>query len=273
MQNIPRYPVLLVHGMGFRDEWPVNYWGRIPKLLQQAGVQVYYGGQDSHGTNESNARHLRIRLRQVLAESGADRVHIIAHSKGGLDARWLISHLDQGQHVASLTTLATPHRGSRTVDWLLQLPDWMVRLAGWWCNVFYRVAGDATPDSYHVFRDLTTRRMQAFNADTPDVPGVHYQSYAFAMRGPLSDVLLWFPFLVVRAIEGKNDGLVAEWSARWGEYRGCYTGAGWRGVSHDDVVDLRRRPLRRKPAAERYTISDIADVYRDIVQTLAAWEG
>ncbi len=41
-----RYPVVLVHGAGFRDlKWPV-YWGRIPNALIRNGASVYYGLQD-----------------------------------------------------------------------------------------------------------------------------------------------------------------------------------------------------------------------------------
>lgn len=33
-----KYPVLLVHGMGFKDYKLVNYWGRIPETLEKAAV-------------------------------------------------------------------------------------------------------------------------------------------------------------------------------------------------------------------------------------------
>ena len=36
-----RYPILLVHGMGFRDYKHVGYWGRIPKALERKGCTVY----------------------------------------------------------------------------------------------------------------------------------------------------------------------------------------------------------------------------------------
>ena len=29
-----KYPILLVHGMGFRDDNIINYWGRIPKVFE-----------------------------------------------------------------------------------------------------------------------------------------------------------------------------------------------------------------------------------------------
>ena len=82
-----KYPVLLVHGMGFKDYKLVNYWGRIPEALEKNGAEVYYGRQDSNGSIESNAEQLKISLDVALEKSGAEKVNIIAHSKGGLEAR------------------------------------------------------------------------------------------------------------------------------------------------------------------------------------------
>lgn len=42
-----RYPILLVHGTGFRDWKRLGYWGRIPELLRRRGAQVCFGGQDT----------------------------------------------------------------------------------------------------------------------------------------------------------------------------------------------------------------------------------
>lgn len=47
--------------------------------------------------------------------SGA-RVHILAHSMGGLDARWVIVQEGMADRIASLTTIATPHRGTTLGD-------------------------------------------------------------------------------------------------------------------------------------------------------------
>ena len=50
-----KYPILLVHGMGFRDRKILNYWGRIPKKLKENGNIIYYGEQEAHATIESTA--------------------------------------------------------------------------------------------------------------------------------------------------------------------------------------------------------------------------
>ncbi|WP_346730053.1 esterase/lipase family protein [Dysosmobacter welbionis] len=77
-----KYPILLVHGVFFRDFRYVNYWGRIPKELQRNGATVYYGQQQSAAAVEDSGRELADRIRQILAETGCEKVNIIAHSKG-----------------------------------------------------------------------------------------------------------------------------------------------------------------------------------------------
>ncbi|MBY6921890.1 triacylglycerol lipase, partial [Clostridium botulinum] len=42
-----KYPIVLVHGVGFRDLKYINYWGRIPKELIRNGATVYYGNQEA----------------------------------------------------------------------------------------------------------------------------------------------------------------------------------------------------------------------------------
>lgn len=111
-----KYPILLVHGMGFRDDNIINYWGRIPKVFENDGNKVFYGNQDSNGTIEDNAFVLKNRIETIINETGAERLNVIAHSKGGLDIRYAISSLGMGKYIASLTTVSTPHNGSKTID-------------------------------------------------------------------------------------------------------------------------------------------------------------
>jgi len=260
-----RYPIVLVHGVGFRDIKHLNYWGRIPAALEERGARIFYGSQDSLGSIESNALQLKARVLEILDETGAEKVNLIGHSKGGLDSRYMIS-LGMQDCVASLTTLATPHHGSVSVDKLLSTPDFIVRIVAFFCNVWTRVVGDKSPDTYRMFQQLTTRFASEFNAATPDMPGVFYQSFAFAMSRPTSDMLLWIPHLFVRHFEGECDGLITPKSATWGEFRGIVRGSTNRGISHCDEVDLRRR--RFSKAEKDGHISDIVTLYIDIVEDL-----
>lgn len=267
MSSIMKYPVLLVHGMGFRDNKLIGYWGRIPNALKEAGCDVYLGHQDSNADIETNAEHLARRIDQILAKTGAEKINIIAHSKGGLDCRYALSNLGAGDQVASLTTISTPHHGSKTMDLLMRLPDPLIRFTGFCTDCWSRLLGDKKPNSYKVFRAFTTEAAQKFNADTPDCDGVMYQSYAFVMKSPFSDMFLWLPNCIIGRIEGENDGLLTPEAVKWGNFRGVYRGAGRRGISHCDEIDLRRRPLSKTGGDG---ISDIVDFYIELVSELAA---
>lgn len=261
-----RYPVLLVHGMGFRDSKRICYWGRIPKALENRGCKVFYGYQDSNADIETNGKHIAKRIEEIILQTGADKVNIIAHSKGGLDCRYAISAQGVGNKVASLTTISTPHNGSRTVDLLMKFPKPIVKFVGFCTDCCFRLIGDKKPNSYRVFCSFTTAEAEKFNHATPNHKDVFYQSYAFTMKKPSSDVFLWFSNLIVKKIEGENDGLVTPVSAKWGEFQGVYHGVGRRGISHCDEVDMRRRPLSKKLGEG---ISDIVNLYVEIIGRLA----
>ena len=263
-----KYPILMLHGVGFRDlKWPL-YWGRIPAALSAMGAELFYGQQDCWARVEENAKTVKARIRQILDEAGAEKVNIIAHSKGGLEARMAASSLGMGPAIASITTIGTPHRGSKTVDRLLKAPDSLFNVASFAVNNWIGLIGDTKPDFYAVCRDCSTDYARRFNEENPDVPGVFCQSYAGVMKTPLSDINLSTANLVVRMIEGENDGLVTLESARWGERFTLLTGCGNRGVSHYDEIDFRRAsfPIR----GGQSDFPDICAVYRQIVNDLAA---
>ena len=263
-----KYPVLMIHGVGFRDlKWPL-YWGRIPAALASTGAVLFYGQQDCWARIEDNAKTLKARIRQILDETGSDKVNIIAHSKGGLEARMAASSLGMGAYIASITTIGTPHRGSKTIDKLLKAPDSLFNIAFFAVDNWIGLIGDTKPNFYAVCRDFSTAYAEAFNRENPDVPGVFYQSFAGVMKTPLSDINLSTANVIVKMIEGENDGLVSVASAKWGERFTLLTGRTNRGVSHYDEIDFRRAPLSAKSGGDG--IADICDVYKAIVHDLAA---
>lgn len=240
-----KYPLIMVHGIGFRDLQHFNYWGRIPKVLQRHGAKVYYGHQNAWGTIENNAAEIKKSIDKALAENGCDKVNIIAHSKGGLDCRYLISTLGYGDKVASLTTINTPHRGSELITILNKLPEYVYRYITDQLNKPFLMAGDNKPDCYSSSKQLDPVFCEQFNKDNKDVDGVYYQSYASVMKNIFSDDLLWIPFLMMCTQKGKNnDGLVDISSAKWGEFKGVIKNKNGRGVSHGDMIDLKREDIR-----------------------------
>ncbi|KAI1810535.1 Alpha/Beta hydrolase protein [Poronia punctata] len=234
--EIPRLPIVLAHGLlGFAElkltpGWlpAIQYWRGITEALKASGVHVITTTVPPSGSIEQRAEQLA----RGIAAAAADRqVNIVAHSMGGLDARYMISHLRPANvAVRSLVTVATPHHGSSFADYLLHGigPD---RLPG--IYKFIRRAGMETG----AFEQLTTSYMaKSFNPRTPDNPEVRYFSYGAMMdRAPL-----FSPFRhshrVISRIEGPNDGLVSVVSSRWGSYKGTLVG-----VSHLDLINWTNR--------------------------------
>ena len=260
-----KYPVLLVHGMGFRDYKHICYWGRIPRALEQMGAKIFYGEQDSNASIETNARHIASKIDKIILETGAEKVNIIAHSKGGLDCRYAISRLGMAEKVASLTTMSTPHHGSKTVDALLKFPTFLIKIGCAFADVWFSILGDKVPDTYSAITSFTTEAAKKFNEETKDSKSVYYMSYAFAMKKAYSDIFMWFPNLVVDYFEGENDGLLSPESVKWGNFCGTFRGVGKRGISHCDEVDMRRRPLSK---TQGDGVSDIVDIYRQLIVVL-----
>lgn len=260
-----KYPVLLVHGMGIRDNYKIGYWGRIPQKLKELGCEVFLSGQDCSASIETNCDQIAKRLDEILAQTGAPKVNIIAHSKGGLESRYLASTLGYGPKIASITTLATPHNGSKTVDLLMKFPDRLIRIGCYFFDRWFKKLGDVTPDTYAAINIFKTENAAKFNSENPDYEGVYYQSFAFVMKHFWSDMLIWFPSMVVGWIEGENDGLLPPDSVKWGNFRGVIRSNTVRGISHCDEIDMRRLRLNRK---QGNGVSDIVDVYEMIATEL-----
>lgn len=254
-----KYPLILVHGIAFRDSRYFNYWGRIPRALYQKGATIYYGNQEALGTIEYNAQDIRACIEKVIEETGAPKVNIIAHSKGGLDARYAISVLGMGDRVASLTTMCTPHRGCKFADTATKVPLPIYRVIARAFDKVFGKYGDKNPDFYTATKQFCTAPSAAFNERVLDVPGVYYQSYASVMKGFFSDSLLCIPYFFIRRCDGDNDGLVSVESAMWGNFKGTFRNRYRRGISHGDMIDLKR---------EDYKGFDVVETYLGIVAEL-----
>jgi triacylglycerol lipase len=259
------YPILLVHGAGFRDLKTPVYWGRIPNVLRSHGATVFFGEQDCWASTETNAHALCERIDAVLKETGAKKVNIIAHSKGGLEARMAASSLNCADRIASITTIGTPHRGSKTFSIFLRAPRVFFSIAAFAVNNWIRLIGDREPDFRRVCEEFAVSHMERFNAENPDAPGVFYQSVAGVMRRPFSDINLSTACFVLNRIEGPNDGLVSAESARWGERCIEIRGNTRRGISHLDEIDFRRSAFSKKTGKD---VRDITDFYVELVHDL-----
>lgn len=251
-----KYPVLLVHGVFFRDWQYFNYWGRIPAALQKNGCQVYYGRHQSAAAVKDSAAELLEQIHHVIEETGCEKVNIIAHSKGGLDTRYAIDCLGAAPLVASLTTINTPHQGCLWVDNLLKkIPDGLVAFVAEKYNALYRRLGDVNPDFIAAVNDLTAKSCKRRQEEVMEADGYVKQSVMSLMKSSLSASFpLNLGFLLVKPVEGRNDGLVAENSAVWGKFLGVLTCKGRRGISHGDMIDLFRENIKGFDVREYYVM-------------------
>lgn len=240
-----KYPLLMVHGIFFRDFQYLNYWGRIPKALEENGAKIFYGKHLSAASVKKCGEELAERIENICIEGGFEKVNVIAHSKGGLDMRYAISKCGADKRVASLTTINTPHRGCEFADYLLEkIPEKQKNAIAKTYNETFAKLGDEEPDFIEGVSDLTHSFCEKFNEETPDKEGIYYQSvgskqnHAVSGRFPLN-----MSYHLVKHFDGPNDGLVGEKSFRWGSDYTFLTTEGKRGISHGDMIDLNRENI------------------------------
>lgn len=225
-----KYPIVLVHGIGFKDNRFFRAFGRIEKKLKSQGYKVFTAKIDGFGTIESNAEQLKNYIVRLSEKKGVEKVNLIAHSKGGLDSKYLIENLGGEKLVASLTTLCTPHKGSPIATLILRLPKWLTKFIAFWVNLWYRILGDKHPNSLEVCRQLELRDDSL--SSLPD--GVYCQSYSASIKRSRDDFVLGIPLAFSHWYEDKpSDGLVSVDSAQYGEYKGNLDNS-----SHKDIVDF-----------------------------------
>ena len=252
-----KYPIILVHGIGAKDSG--LFWGRIPKKLENLGLKVFLGNTDSWGSIESNANFLKSTVDRVLVECKCDKVNIIAHSKGGIDSRYLISSLNYGERVASLTTISTPHLGSELVDYIFEKKSIYNPIAKRIVNLVVKLYGDKSPEPYKIISELTTESMRKFNSENPNKEGVYYSSYYSFMRNSFDDISYSLSHWYLQKVAGKNDGIVSVNSAKWGEKFNLITGKNRNGISHSEIIDIKRKKISGV---------DIPEIYAEIATEL-----
>jgi len=178
---------------------------------------------------------------QLKHESGP--FHLIAHSMGGVNARYYITHLGGHEQVASLTSLATPHRGSTAADHAMQT----------WYSPYRHLPA---------ITDLTRASMQQFNDRTPDHGDVVYRSYSAARHiNELPWLTRRFGRLIAE-IEGENDSQVSVTSAQWGKDMG---------VLEADHFELIGMNLWLNPFSGRKCFDHLS-AYRDIAAWITQYE-
>ncbi|RMF67071.1 MAG: alpha/beta fold hydrolase [Alphaproteobacteria bacterium] len=232
-----RQTVVLIHGLfGFSRILWLEYFRGIRKLYASMGLRVLSPRLPWAGSIETRSR--------VLARALADEkrpLHLVAHSMGGLDARHYITHGGGHARVASLTTIATPHRGSAAADHVCDHLLPMVVFPG--------------------VRTLTRKRIAEFNRNTPDHEAVHYFSYAASRPIEEQPWITRHYGRLIEAAEGANDSQVSLVSARWGRHVQDL---------HADHFELIGRNFWFNPFRKRQSF-DHMPLYREIGERILAF--
>ncbi len=238
-----KYPIILVHGIVLKDIMFFRAFGRISDLLKNQGYTVYSSQIDGFGTTETNSRQLKEEILGILSETGAEKVNIIAHSKGGLDSKRMIKELEMENKVASLTTLCTPHKGSPIATNLLRLPRWMLKLISFWVDLWYRLFGDKHPNSLKVCRELALTD-GAVGEAVAFSEKVYCQSFSTKLEHSKDDFVMGIPLAFSRYYEDReSDGVVSEESSVFENYRGKCLDIS---VSHTEIVDFFPKKNKRE---------------------------
>jgi triacylglycerol lipase len=250
------YPIVLMHGMsgfGQLDLGPVGitYFDGVVEDLTKSGESVYVTIVPPYDTSEARAKALSKQIDDILKKTGKAKVNLVGHSQGGLDARVITSPqgLGYGDRIASVTTVATPHHGSKVADVVLGLlknvpADVIDSVTGELLSLIQKTAFELQTDPHLRAQliELSEQHMSTvFNPKYLDAPGVKYLSYAGRTNlrtgigvcddgvydnHPL-DLDVTQAALAPLAIfleEGQlkvNDGLVTVQSAKWGTFQQC----------------------------------------------------
>jgi triacylglycerol lipase len=242
-----KYPIVLSHGMGAQAEilgGLIDYWGSIPSRLKENGAAVYITSVNAMDSTENKAAQWKEQVLQILAISGKEKINVIGHSHGCIYSRYAITNLGLGSKVASHTSIAGPHRGSVIADMIMGiLPNWLENLGGpvldWIVTLIMGDKnGDSVANGYALVRSIM---INVFNPNTPNLPGVYYQSYAYKITNALGGGLFLATWGIMKPYEGDNDGVVSVSSAKWGNFRGVIDGGSWSwlgGLNHLGAVGL-----------------------------------
>ena len=246
----PPYPILLAHGFfGFDQIGPAEYFYKVQPTLAAAGHQVFITTVNPFNSVTVRGEELLAQTKDILQKTGAARVNFIAHSQGGLDARFVASRIPA--RVAAVLTLATPHLGTKVADAVLnKAPGFTVGLAQAVCDLAGRpfwgdIAKD--PNLEASLQSISSDGAAAFNAACPDVEGVSYFSiggrsnmalaekecdapkappfitqYAGVRDPPHASLLLTAAICCGSlSCDDPNDGMVNVNSTKWGTWLGC----------------------------------------------------
>lgn len=300
-----KYPIVLHHGFNASSTNSWSYY-QVKEALEKDGNFVVVSEVEPFQGVAARATSLAKIVDQARLSFCAKRapndatcaqttkVNLVAHSMGGLDARYLVASLGYGDRVASVTTISSPHGGSAVADAVLGLVKYdavntlFSQLAGFYGKTFTADDLAKNSDIRAAFVSLSEANSATFNAANRNDARVYYQSWAGVSRavgGPRTsagqaDVKaacggVYYgevgraDFMAASLVVGSTvvghfstapqDGMVTVENAKWGNFRGCFPS------DHLDEVGQ-----VKKTGADPYTLWDHRVFYRNLATDLAA---
>jgi|ERR1044071_10053112 triacylglycerol lipase len=205
------HTIILAHGvLGFGSltdfPGPIEYFNGVAGHLRNHGHEVFAPQVNPIGSVIEHGQQLADFIQQNVP-SGR-KVHVIAHSMGGLDARHAITNIfKEPMPIVTLATIGTPHLGSPVADAIFEgsgpifdeIPKWI-----------RTQLGQKTP----ALQDLTTKVCQRFDLATQDIEGVDYFEIAGDARKAKHELFLFsLAAAIGRIADPVNDGVVTKLSA------------------------------------------------------------
>jgi len=260
----PKLPMVFCHGLfGFDTLGPssvpamqISYWRGVKEALESIGVEVVITSVPASASIEDRARTL---AEQISSKMQGRELNLIGHSMGGLDARFLTTHLRPTSFtVRSITTIATPHRGSPFADYLLDSVVGRDNVP----SLLTLMSKLGVPGGGQAFDNLTTSKMKRFNFETPNLDEVRYFSYSASFEP--SWVHVFRPaWRIIYDLEGPNDGLVSVASSKWGTWLGNLDDVnhldlvGWLGPVRFTWADWMGKSIPFKPASFYLSLAEM----------------
>lgn len=241
-----KHPILLCHGYGAIASLvkPSPLYD-VALLLRSHNVLAFAPNIVPYAKIETRAESWERIIKELIENIPDDKVNVIAHSMGGLDIRYALSKLDVARHIASFTTVSTPHRGTSLAELTLKTPeairDKLADFLDWMGDRIYpHTKSDSVASASQLTRQYVT---EVFNPQTPDVDDIPYYSYSSAVgRGtpePIR-VIARYQNKHIFEQEGPNDGMVSVESSQWGEHVQTLN------LSHLEQMNLRIKDDRKQ---------------------------
>lgn len=285
--NWSKYPFYLLHGFNSSSDT----FERAVEIFDDAGYRVHAYNVDKYDTSQVRGAQWMDHIESTM--DGTFRgVHLVGHSMGGMDARFMASNLDPDRLIKTVTTLSTPHWGSPIADIALDLidHDYEPEEVGEMLEAMLPDA-DVTDENGHPslnsfalnaqMYQLSTRGASYFNTQAPDRDDVTYRSWTGMTCGTFQFGCQWDwgweivglmlkpTHYVMLAKDLPSDGVVDVYSGQWGEFQGILAadhnemsgGRFWSWPSFDDDGFFQREAYRLADWEHGWTPIDEPEAY------------